>query len=603
VIYSFFASQSTSPQLDNEDLKQIDVDDLKEMDLRWQMAMLTMWARRFLQKTGRNLGANGPTSMSFDISKVECYNYHRKGHFARECRSLKDSRRPGAAEPQRRTVPVFTKAMFDCDNYYSSKSDCESWPPSSLYDRFQPIGGYHAVPPPYTGTFMPPTPDLVFNTAPTAIETDHLAFNVQLSPTKPAQDLSHPTRPIALIIKDWPIKTTIPAATPALASLKSNSSGKRRNRKACFYARVNSVQPIKTTIPTATPALASLKSNSSGKRRNRKACFYARVGNHQQYASLTHQNPKKHMIPTAMLTQSKPVFNTVVRPVSAAQLKINVTRPRYAHSVITKSKSPIIRHLTRSPSSKTSNSPPRVNAIKAPVVSAAQGNPKGGKITGKGKIKTCKLEFDDVYFVKELKFNLFSISQMCDKKNSVLFTNTVCLVLSLDFKLPDESQVLLRVPRENNMYNVNLKNIVSSGDLTAFLERQQLMNLTYGIEGWAIPSFCDFDARNAGEYWVIVELKLKNVDPSSPLESPNSFMNKKIRELHTLLESLNPAAPPLERQPSCLEKDVGFVELFKEYEIGDVREEVIEEEEELEGVEELGVEYFDKFLTRFELAH
>nr|GFD53510.1 ribonuclease H-like domain-containing protein [Tanacetum cinerariifolium] len=51
VIYSFFVSQSTSPQLDNKDLNQIDVDDLKEMDLRWQMAMLTMRARRFLQKT------------------------------------------------------------------------------------------------------------------------------------------------------------------------------------------------------------------------------------------------------------------------------------------------------------------------------------------------------------------------------------------------------------------------------------------------------------------------------------------------------------------------------------------------------------------------
>nr|GFB62691.1 hypothetical protein [Tanacetum cinerariifolium] len=80
IIYSFFASQSSSPQLDNKDLKQIDADDLEEMDLKWHMAMLTMRARRFLQKTGRNLGANGPTSISFDMAKVECYNCHRKGH-------------------------------------------------------------------------------------------------------------------------------------------------------------------------------------------------------------------------------------------------------------------------------------------------------------------------------------------------------------------------------------------------------------------------------------------------------------------------------------------------------------------------------------------
>nr|GEU51525.1 ribonuclease H-like domain-containing protein [Tanacetum cinerariifolium] len=75
---------------------------------------------------------------------------------------------------------------------------------------------------------------------------------------------------------------------------------------------------------------------------------------------------------------------------------------------------------------------------------------------------TGKLDFENVYFVKELKFNLFSVSQMCDKKNSVLFTETECLVLSPDFKLPDENQVLLKVPRQNNMYSFNLKNVVPS---------------------------------------------------------------------------------------------------------------------------------------------
>nr|GEY47628.1 ribonuclease H-like domain-containing protein [Tanacetum cinerariifolium] len=102
------------------------------------------------------------------------------------------------------------------------------------------------------------------------------------------------------------------------------------------------------------------------------------------------------------------------------------------------------------------------------------GNPKGGKITEKGKIKTCKLDFGDVYFVKELKFNLFSVSQMCDKKNSVLFTNTECIVLSPKFKLSNENQVLLSVPSENNMYNVDLKNIVPSGDLTCLFAKETL---------------------------------------------------------------------------------------------------------------------------------
>nr|GEV79681.1 hypothetical protein [Tanacetum cinerariifolium] len=94
-------SQSNSPQLDNDDLKQIDADDLKEIDLKWQMAMLTMRARRFLQRTGRILGANETTSIRFHMSKVKCYNCHRRGHFVRECKSPKDTRNK---DSQRRYV-------------------------------------------------------------------------------------------------------------------------------------------------------------------------------------------------------------------------------------------------------------------------------------------------------------------------------------------------------------------------------------------------------------------------------------------------------------------------------------------------------------------
>ncbi|GJT31038.1 ribonuclease H-like domain-containing protein [Tanacetum coccineum] len=99
------------------------------------------------------------------------------------------------------------------------------------------------------------------------------------------------------------------------------------------------------------------------------------------------------------------------------------------------------------------------------------GNSKGGKITGKGKIRTGKLDFEDVYFVKELKFNLFSVSQMCDKKNIVLFTDTKCVVLSPDFKLTDESHVLLKVPRKDNMYSVDLKNFVPQVGLTCLFAK------------------------------------------------------------------------------------------------------------------------------------
>ncbi|GJX27025.1 retrovirus-related pol polyprotein from transposon TNT 1-94, partial [Tanacetum coccineum] len=102
---------------------------------------------------------------------------------------------------------------------------------------------------------------------------------------------------------------------------------------------------------------------------------------------------------------------------------------------------------------------------------AFRGNPKGWKITGKSTIKTGNLDFENVYFVRELMFNLFSVLQMCDKKNSVLFNDTECIVLSPNFKLIDESQVLLRVPRKNNMYSVDLKNIVPKGGLTCLFAK------------------------------------------------------------------------------------------------------------------------------------
>ncbi|GJS02298.1 putative ribonuclease H-like domain-containing protein, partial [Tanacetum coccineum] len=81
-----------------------------------------------------------------------------------------------------------------------------------------------------------------------------------------------------------------------------------------------------------------------------------------------------------------------------------------------------------------------------------------GYITGKGRIRVGNLDFDSVSFVKELgHFNLFSISQICDKQHKVLFTESECLVVSPDFKMPDENQILLKVPRQHNMYSFDMK--------------------------------------------------------------------------------------------------------------------------------------------------
>nr|GEV49427.1 hypothetical protein [Tanacetum cinerariifolium] len=430
VIYSFFASQSSSPQLDNEDLKQINADDLKERDLKWKMAMLTMRARRFLQRTGRNLGENGPTSLGFDMSKVECYNCHMKGHFARECRSPKDSRWNGAAEPQRRNVLV------------------ESSTSNALVSQCDGVGSY-----------------------------------------------------------DWSFQTEEEPANYALMAFS-------------FLSSSSDNEHVETSISAATPKPASPKPTSHDKRRNRKACFVC--------TSLDHliKDCDYHEKKMGKSTARNHAHRGIHKPVSAAVSKLKVTRPRHVKPIITNTNSPTRRHINRSPSPKVKNSPPRVTAVKAPVVNAAQvsnglgpeenltilflvqgnpqhalkdkgvidsgcswhmtgnmsylfdfeelnggyvafgGNPKGGKFSGKGKIRTGKLDFDDAYFVQELKFNLFSVSQMCEKNNNVFFTDIACLVLSPDFKLHDESQVLLKVPRENTMYNVHLKNIVPFGDLT-----------------------------------------------------------------------------------------------------------------------------------------
>ncbi|GJX36535.1 ribonuclease H-like domain-containing protein [Tanacetum coccineum] len=87
----------------------IDTDDLEEMDLKWQVAMLTMRVKIFLKKTGRNLNFNGKETVGFDKTKVACYNFHRRGHFARECRAPRNQGNRNGYAP-RRIVLVKTPA-------------------------------------------------------------------------------------------------------------------------------------------------------------------------------------------------------------------------------------------------------------------------------------------------------------------------------------------------------------------------------------------------------------------------------------------------------------------------------------------------------------
>nr|GEX02876.1 hypothetical protein [Tanacetum cinerariifolium] len=379
VIYSFFASQSTSPQLDNEDLKQIDVDDFKEMDLRWQMAMLTMRARRFLQKTGRNLGASGPTSMGFDMSKVECYNCHRKGHFARECRSLKDLRGPGSYDWSYQ--PEDEPANFALMDFSSSSSSDNETGLESVEARLLVYKQNESV---FEENIK------LLNIEVQLRDTALVTLRQKLEKAKQERD--------DLKLKLENFQTSSKNLTDLLASQTNEKTRLGYNSqvftKAMFdcenyyssdsdcdswppsnlYDRFqpssrHTDQQLKTTILVATPVPAS----SQTQRNWFNPHTDAHRGNHKQYAPLFHTKPQKHMVPTTVLTQSKPVSNTAVRPVNAALPNITVPQPKYAHLVVTKSKSPIRWYITRSPSSKPSNSPLRVTAAKAPVVGAAQG--------------------------------------------------------------------------------------------------------------------------------------------------------------------------------------------------------------------------------------
>nr|GFA28255.1 hypothetical protein [Tanacetum cinerariifolium] len=90
---AYIASQSSGSQIKFEDINQIDEDDMEEMDIKWNMALLSMREDKFWKKTGKNLSIQGLDMARFDKLKVECFNYHKMGHFARECRAPRNQDR------------------------------------------------------------------------------------------------------------------------------------------------------------------------------------------------------------------------------------------------------------------------------------------------------------------------------------------------------------------------------------------------------------------------------------------------------------------------------------------------------------------------------
>ncbi|KAI3735684.1 hypothetical protein L6452_15192 [Arctium lappa] len=101
-------------------------------------------------------------------------------------------------------------------------------------------------------------------------------------------------------------------------------------------------------------------------------------------------------------------------------------------------------------------------------------NLTGGKISGKGNVTKGKMTFEDVYYVDQLKYNLLSVSQVCDKQHSILFTNTECMILAPGFKVVDESMILLRTPRKDNVYCLDMDNVDSDSSLNCLVSKSSV---------------------------------------------------------------------------------------------------------------------------------
>ncbi|GJS46743.1 putative ribonuclease H-like domain-containing protein [Tanacetum coccineum] len=377
---------------------------------------------------------------------------------------------------------------------------------------------YNAVPPPYTGYFMSPKHDLVYPILDYFVEVNESASEsvVEKSIVETNEPKNARKENGAPIIEDWvseseeedvpKFKTIEMFNKPSFAKINFVKSTKQVKSP-----RNTSVDKNRQNTPSPRGNKRNLNQQMSQKLGNdfemfNKACHVC--GSFEHLRKDYNNYPKRNIVPRTVLTRTGPISLNAARLVNNVQPRTTVNNAGPMKNVINNAYSTARRPFNKITATNNSNIYKRVNTVNDKNVNAARPNalvntarpkavlstvkgnkgnavkastvgyllpleviPKERKLLGKGKIRTGKLDFEDVYFVKELKFNLFSVSQMCDKKNSVLFTDTECVVLSPDFKLTDESHVLLKVPRKDNMYSVDLKNVVPQGGLTCLFAK------------------------------------------------------------------------------------------------------------------------------------
>nr|GEX50195.1 hypothetical protein [Tanacetum cinerariifolium] len=393
-VYAFLANQPNGSQLVHEDLEQIHEDDLEEIDLMWQLSLLSMRTKRFFQKTGKKITINGSDIAGYDKAKVECFNCHNMRHFTQECRVLRNQENKIRNQEITRwtvnTKDTSSKVMMAIDeagfdwSYVADDKVPQTWP-SWLFQTQSKKGlGYVS----YNVVPPPYTGSAASPQVSTGNLSDATVYAFLANQPNGSQ-LVH--EDLKQIHEDDLEKIDLKWQ---LALLNTSSKEMVEIDEAGF--------DWSYMANDETPTNMAFMALSDSEELDEEDEF---------------ESPPKKEKKTVEPSTDK------------------IEDQRYFDSGCS-------WHMTRNISYLTDFKEFDVGYV------AFGGGAKCGKITSKGTIKTDKLDFKDVYFVKELQFNLFSISQMCDKKNSVLFTNTDCFVLSHDFKLADESHVFFLATKD-----------------------------------------------------------------------------------------------------------------------------------------------------------